>query len=475
MVFSSLEFLCFFLPVVLLVNLCLRNHIRLSNVWLLMCSLLFYGISEPSLFFIFFAMILVNYAFGCWIDHHAPRQTPQGERGNRLPLVLSVLFNLGMLVYFKYTGFFGGMLNGVLVRLGMVPLSIAQVVMPIGISFFTFQTLSYLIDLYWRKVPVQKNPLKLALYISLFPQLVAGPIVRYADVNREIDRRRVDAPSFYAGIVRFCLGLVKKVLIANQVAVFADLAFGLAPQFLHPIEAWAGLICYSLQIYFDFSAYSDMAIGMGQMMGFHFLENFHYPYIAHSIQDFWRRWHISLSTFFRDYVYIPLGGNRKGKARTYFNSFVVFFLCGLWHGASWNFVLWGVMHGLLLTVEKIPPAARFFARLPRVLRHLYTLLMVMIAWVFFRADTLPAAGAYLRALVGGFPGTQKLWLYPNQSVPQLLFFTVLGILFSMPLYPWLRRRPWGRHLSAALLLLLCVICMFVLATTGYNPFIYFRF
>ena len=306
------------------------------------------------------------------------------------------------MIVFKYADFLVGNLNALLGPLRLAPLSLPGIALPIGISFFTFQALSYVIDVYRREVPVQRNPFDLGLYIALFPQLIAGPIVRYHDVARQLVERVVTRQGFAYGVERFVVGLGKKVLIANTLAVQADLIFAIPADQLTAPVAWFGLVCYTLQIYFDFSGYSDMAIGLGYMFGFRFLENFSHPYVAQSITEFWRRWHISLSTWFRDYLYVPLGGNRGSALRTYRNLVLVFFLCGLWHGASWSFVVWGLLHGFLLVIERMG-LGRLMARWPRALRHAWTLFFVMIAWVFFRADSLPQARGIPSRDVRGLP------------------------------------------------------------------------
>lgn len=341
MVFSSVTFLFVFLPVVLAVYYILPG--RLRNTFLLLASLLFYYWGEPRFVFVMLASIVWNYLCGLMCGY-----LPERMRGLRkLALILAVAVNLGLLVYFKYADFIIGTINGVFSR--SIPL--LGVTLPIGISFFTFQGLSYVIDVYRQTVRPQRDPLKLGMYISLFPQLIAGPIVRYADIEREIDHRSVDREKFYAGVSRFVIGLSKKVLIANTLALRADQIFGQPCQSLTAGVAWLGALLYSLQIYFDFSGYSDMAIGLGKMLGFTFLENFDLPYMSRSVTEFWRRWHISLSSWFRDYVYIPLGGNRRGNV--YLHLLTVFILTGLWHGAAWNFVLWGLWHGLFLIVERV--------------------------------------------------------------------------------------------------------------------------
>ena len=309
-------------------------------------------------------------------------------------LGLAIAVNLVVLGVFKYANFFADNVNAVAAAIGAPPLAFPHVLLPIGISFYTFHAISYVVDVYRRDASAQKSPVHAALYLLLFPQLIAGPIIRYRYIADQLEQRVVSLDDFAVGVRRFVIGLGKKVLIANTVAAPADKIFSMPLAELTPAHAWLGIVCYTLQIYFDFSGYSDMAIGLGRMFGFHFPENFRWPYVADTVQEFWRRWHISLSSWFRDYLYVPLGGNRVSPARMYANLVTVFFLCGLWHGASWNFVIWGLFHGSFLVVERLGLAAAI-RRLWRPLRHVYLLLVVMIGWVFFRADTLPSAVAFL--------------------------------------------------------------------------------
>lgn len=333
--------------------------------------------------------IVVNWIAGLGIE--AKKRAGK----NTIPvLAVAVALNLLPLAFFKYGNFCVNNVNGVLETLSLPVIEMGDLHLPIGISFFTFQAISYLVDIYRGQATVQKHPVNLALYISLFPQLIAGPIVRYKDVEREIIGRITRIEDLKSGTLRFVSGLGKKVLIANSMGVVADQVFTLPIENVSTGLAWIGIVAYTLQIYFDFSGYSDMAIGLGRIFGFHFLENFNYPYISQSIQEFWRRWHISLSSWFRDYLYIPLGGNRAGTWRTYFNLLLVFFLCGLWHGASWTFVIWGLYHGLFLVVERLG-LIQLLKTIPVFFRHVYTMLVVMVGWVFFRAETLDQALAYV--------------------------------------------------------------------------------
>lgn len=473
MVFSSFIFIIYFLPITILGYYLLPS--KAKNIWLLLVSLLFYAWGEPKYILLMLLSVLVNYGLGLGIEAW---KKPVGKR---LLLIVSVIYNLGVLVWFKYLHFFADTADA-LFGLSVVEQHpfIEQITMPIGISFFTFQILSYVIDVYRQEVKAQRNPYKLALYISLFPQLIAGPIVRYIDVAEQIDSRSLTFEKGYQGTVRFMRGFIKKVLLSNTLAGIAVLAFDDKLAVGSMSMAWLGIISYSLQIYFDFSGYSDMAIGLGKIFGFDFLENFNYPYISGSVREFWRRWHISLSSWFRDYLYIPLGGSRKGAWRTYLNLLIVFFVTGLWHGASFNFIIWGLFHGLFLILERWK-FGKLLEKLPAVIRHAYTLLVVMIAWVFFRAETLGDALEYLRQMV---TVTAWNWNAVYTSInPEQVTFVILGILFSMPVVDRFTTRftEEGRHrqlwnslyLTGLGLLFILSICY--MTGSGFNPFIYFRF
>ncbi len=476
MVFSSPIFLFLFLPVTLAVYFALPWRWR--NTWLLGTSLVFYGWGEPKFVAVMLASIVTNFLLALWIDCFPD------PRRRRLPLAAAVIVNIGLLATFKYADFVVGNLNSVLAELHLQPLRLPDIALPIGISFFTFHALSYVIDVYRRKVPVQRNPFNIGLYIALFSQLIAGPIIRYHDVARQLEERSITRADFAYGVERFIIGLGKKVLIANSLAGPADLIFSIPGDQLTLPVAWLGLACYTLQIYFDFSGYSDMAIGLGRMFGFHFLENFNYPYIAQSMTEFWRRWHISLSNWFRDYLYIPLGGNRVAPWRVYLNLVIVFFLCGLWHGASWTFVFWGLFHGAFLVSERMGLTRRMAAwRAP--LRHAYLILVVMVSWVFFRSTTLSDAWGFLAAMTGMSPASgleHPLALYADA---QTLLALTTGAIGSAPVMPMVRR--WlegfpgpvidigasGIRLAAMASILMASAML--LAAGTYNPFIYFRF
>ena len=481
MVFSSTIFLFFFLPLTLLAYFVVGPRGR--NAILLAASLLFYAWGETVYLLVMLFSIAANYLFGLLID----RARQRGRRGG-LAFACAVTTNLGLLGFFKYANFLVDNLNPVLPMLGLAPIDIGRVHLPIGISFFTFQALSYIIDLYRNETTVQRSLLNFALYKALFPQLIAGPIVRYRDVAREIERRTVSLHDFASGVQRFIIGLGKKVLIANVMGRAADTIFATPAETLPATLAWTGAIAFMLQIYFDFSGYSDMAIGLGRMFGFHFLENFNYPYIARSVREFWRRWHISLSTWFRDYLYIPLGGNRHGPVRTGANLLLVFLLCGLWHGASWTFLIWGVYHGIFLVLERVPAVRRLLDRLPAPVQHAYVLLVVLVGWVFFRADTFAHALAYLEAMVDfSRPPlfNSQLFLALNNEFSLTLAAAVIG---STPVFMLLQRWRTGRPIVPAPAMrwlaataqvgsLGFVLVYSIAAVLGgaHNPFLYFRF
>jgi alginate O-acetyltransferase complex protein AlgI len=479
MVFSSLVFLFVFLPLVLLLYyVC---PVRGRNFILLVASLVFYTWGEMGYVVVMLVSIIANYCFGIALGKTV---TPQLRK---MALMGAVAVNLSLLFHYKYFGFFLENLT----RLwgGSIPSGIVPDHLPIGISFFTFQALSYVVDCYRNPSLTQANPLHLGLYIASFPQLIAGPIVRYHDVARQLCSRGHSCRLFASGVERFIFGLGKKVLLANPLGEMADHIFAVPVAGLSMPEAWLGVVCYSLQIYFDFSGYSDMAIGLGRMFGFSFLENFNYPYVSKSMQEFWRRWHISLSRWFRDYLYIPLGGNRHGPLATGRNLLLVFLLCGLWHGASWNFVIWGFIHGAFLVLERVG-WGRILERLPGIFRHFYVLLVVSIGWVFFRTSNPGEALTYLQKM---FIPSSEIAVHPwviNRMDDQIVILILTGMLLSMPCYPFLRKRlaaVWQLRVPAvsgslamdslwiAHLMALLVLAVMSLASGAYNPFIYFRF
>ena len=476
MVFSSPIFLFLFLPITLGVYFVVPKRAR--NIWLLAASLVFYGWGEPKFLVVMLASIACNFLLALKIAQLADR------RRARPVLIAAIAVNIGLLVIFKYTDFIVRSFDDGLVALAVPPLPVPAIALPIGISFFTFHALSYVIDVYRGDARALHNPFDMGLYISLFSQLIAGPIIRYHDIAGQLREREVGRELFARGVQRFIVGLGKKVLIANTVAVSADLIFSIPGDQLTMGLAWLGVLCYTLQIYFDFSGYSDMAIGLGLMFGFRFLENFNYPYISQSVTEFWRRWHISLSNWFRDYLYIPLGGNRVAPRRVYMNLLIVFFLCGLWHGASWTFVVWGLFHGAFLVLERMG-FKRWLQARPAPFRHAYLLLVVMVSWVFFRADSLPAAWHFLAAMAGLSTASgleHPIALYADS---QIVLAIAVGIIGSAPVVPALRRwleRFAGRGAvmassigQVAMLACLLMASILPLAAGTYNPFIYFRF
>ena len=478
MIFSSTLFIFFFLPLVLLSYFLVGRKFR--NFLLLVASLAFYAWGEPVYVVIMLFSIVANYFFGLGIG----RVQEKGRRGGWV-LYCAVLANIGLLGFFKYAD----LLRPYLISVEWLTPVMQQSHLPLGISFFTFQAISYVVDVYRAVTPPQRNILNMGLFIALFPKLMAGPIVRYHDIVEQIAKRNIRVEDFATGVERFIFGLSKKVLIANPLGGMADTIFALQVSTLSTFSAWLGIICYTLQLYFDFSGYSDMAIGLGRLFGFDFLENFNYPYISCSIQEFWRRWHISLSKWFLDYLYIPLGGNRLGALRTKVNLFVVFFFCGMWHGASWNFIAWGLFHGFFLILER-GVLGRVLQTAPLPLRHIYALFVIVNAWVFFRLDNLPQIFAYLTALYGF---TSSRAIHPVIHVAMDLSFyvtLVVGVILAMPVYPFCVRLLSADRLGVskekivgppASLLKICLLGGLLLFSStslivgAYNPFIYFRF
>ena len=469
MVFSSLIFLFFFLPAVLFCYYIVpQKFIRVRNAVLLLFSLFFYFYGEPRLIGMLIFSILMNYLFGL------------SMRGTyRKPLlILCVIANLSLLGVFKYLNFFISTADSLL----GLSIPVTGIVMPIGISFYTFQALSYVIDVYRREVPPQHDPFSLALYVSMFPQLIAGPIVRYTTIADQLDNRRESTDMFAYGIKRFVTGLAKKVLLANTIGQVWTQLSAMEVSSMSVVGTWVGALAFTFQIYFDFSAYSDMAIGLGQMLGFKFLENFDYPYISKSITEFWRRWHISLGTWFREYVYIPLGGNRKGLIRQIFNLLIVWFCTGFWHGASWNFLIWGGYYGVLLIIEKLF-LLKVLKKIPAFFSHVYTLFFVVIGWVIFGFDDMTKGWEYLKGMFG-FGGLQ---LVDNMSLYLLLSNLVLILILivaSTPLPAKLGRKimslvqtkTWAAMIiENVFIIAIFVISVAFLVNSTYNPFLYFRF
>lgn len=464
MVFSSLLFLGIFFPIVLVLYFINKNT-TYRNVVLVIASLIFYAWGEPVWVLGMLFSSFVGWFFGLFIDKYA------GKWQSKASLIMALVINLGMLGVFKYSGWIVGNINALLgTNIPFYGFSL-----PLGISFYTFQILTYDIDMYRGEVEVQKNPVNFLCYVSLFPQLVAGPIVRYIDIQKQIDHRVVTAKAFGYGILRFTQGMVKKVVLANGMGAIATSMLDGNLLESSALSAWVGILAYTFQIYFDFSGYSDMAIGMGRMFGFNFLENFNYPYISKNITDFWRRWHISLSTFFRDYVYIPLGGNRKHQL---FNIMVVWMLTGLWHGASWNFVFWGLYYGILLIIEKKAFRGGLM-NLPPVINHIYTMLIVIVGWaLFYYTDTESLKNWFICA----FGGTGELYDFAGLST--LLSNLWLFLLCAAASTPVLRAgyrfmeakmKPVALVVAPVLVVVLLAFCFTMLVGESYNPFLYFRF
>ncbi len=475
MVFSSVIFIFAFLP--LLCGLYFIANKSGRNYILLVFSLVFYAWGEPKIIVIMLIIVMLDYFMEAGLGVVYRQGSAYQKLLARILLAATLLSNVGLLVYYKYSVFFIENINHIFSQ----NISVPDIVLPIGISFFTFQSMSYVFDVYRKDVEAQYNPFYVLLYVSLFPQLVAGPIVRYKTVESEIADRRVTVTDITEGLERFIIGLAKKLVIANKTGELADLIYN--GDFLSTPTMWLGTIAYTLQIYFDFSAYSDMAIGLGRIFGFHFEENFNFPYIAKSVTEFWRRWHISLSTWFRDYIYIPLGGNRCSAVRNVFNMLAVWLVTGFWHGASWNFILWGLYYFIFLFLEKYV-FRKLLDKIPSFVSHIYTLLIVVFGWVLFRAETLIECKTYIKTML--VPSvSEDAWQYTAIYLEKYGLFLLLGLLFSMPVYPYakklmnqlLKRRYLltKKALKYATLLALFYISVLYLVNSTYNPFIYFRF
>lgn len=464
MIFSSLLFLWSFLPVIFIAYFLIQD--KYKNMLLLLGSLLFYAWGEPVYIWLMLCSILFNYGIGLLMDRH--------EKQKKLLLILDVIINIGILGYFKYFNFLIEIVNSCTGK----EIELAEVRLPIGISFFTFQILSYMIDLYRGHYSAQKNLVHFALYVSFFPQLIAGPIVQYKDINEQLNNRTCTLEKTAWGIRRFIYGLGKKVIIANTVAQCVDTIYALDYSDLTGTLAWIGAILYTLQIYYDFSGYSDMAIGLGRIFGFDFKENFNYPYLSCSIREFWQRWHISLGTWFKEYLYIPLGGNRKGRGRTYFNLLVVFLATGLWHGASFNFILWGLYHGMFQIIERLG-AGKFLDR-HKIAAHIYSVLAFTFGWVLFRSDDLIQAGVMVRRMLMPWEYVESSLImekvFGNKTIV-IIFAGILGCGFLQ--YFLKKMRISGKIKNSYVEMAYCsvvfVLCIAMLASNTYNPFIYFRF
>ena len=476
MLFSSTTFLYLFLPAVLFFYYVpFRNRRKIQNIFLLFASLFFYAWGEPKFVLIMIASIIVNWAFGLLVHKNKSNRLK-----SKLLIAGDVTFNLGILFVFKYLTFTCGTIN----NLFNLNINISNIALPIGISFFTFQALSYVIDVYRGKGQVQKNILYVALYISFFPQLIAGPIVRYETVADEILNRKETVNDFFDGFARFVIGLAKKVLLANSFAILADHAFisgggGTDPcNKLSVAFSWLGAIGYTLQIFFDFSGYSDMAIGLGKMFGFHFLENFNYPYISTSISEFWRRWHMSLGTWFRDYLYFPLGGSRVSKSRNIFNLFVVWSLTGLWHGANFTFIVWGLMYFALISIEKLTGFDKINNKRVIIFKWIYTLFFVIMGWVIFRADSIADAITYIKSMFG-LNGNLLIDGMFTGYFSQNIILLIIGTVICTPLFKILKSKI-GSNIVLDIIHIVVLISLFILSvsslvSSSYNPFIYFNF
>ena len=461
MVFSSLPFLFFYLPIVLLIYK--LSPLKLRNLFLLLASLFFYGWGEPIYIAIMFLSIAVDYTHGMLVE-----KWRADDRKARMAVASSVFFNLLILVFFKYWDFLAGSIN----TLTGLALPILGIPLPIGISFYTFQTMSYTIDVYRKDAPVQKNVITFGAFVTLFPQLIAGPIIQYKSVAEQLQSRREDLAKFVSGVQRFCVGAAKKVLLANAIGQLWDLS--LADNDLTVVGAWLGLIAYAFQIYFDFSGYSDMAIGLGRMFGFDFIENFNYPYISRSVVEFWKRWHISLTNWFREYVYFPLGGNRVSRAKWIRNILIVWALTGIWHGAGWNFLLWGLYYAVFMLAERMF-LGKWLEKLPVAMRHVYTMIVVLLGWALFAVENMGRLGTYLFACFGGAT------FFDAATAYHLISYLPMLVILSVAATP-VGKNVWNRLservqdvLTPVLMLMALVLCTASLVDASYNPFLYFRF
>ena len=491
MLFNSMVFLWVFLPIVIIVNFILsilkfsdeKRRIRAKNVFLLIASFVFYAWGGVYYLLIMLCTIIIDFIGG--------RAIHKSDNKKKVALVITIILNLSILFFFKYFNMTvviienvmalgpKGLFEAVMLMEGTGALGLKEIVLPICISFFTFQAMSYVIDVYRGQVEPQENILDFALYVSLFPQLIAGPIVHYKDVSEQITAREETVDMFLAGIKRFCYGMGKKVIIANTLAEVADSIWALEIPKLGAAVAWLGIVAYTLQIYYDFSGYSDMAIGLGKMFGFTFKENFNYPYISLSVQEFWRRWHISLSSWFRDYVYIPLGGNRKGQFRTYVNLFIVFLLTGIWHGANFTFISWGLMYAVLLIFERACFGKILTNNPIKILNRIYTMFFVMIGWILFRSDTLLQAKQYIHQLVMPSSGEYTVLSYLSLKVIIVIVFAVLFAgsmqkVFEKP-YKIIKSTALVAVIDYVIQIVLLAVSIYMVVSGTYNAFIYFQF
>ena len=468
MVFSSMTFIWVFLPILLIVYFLVKD--KYKNFVLLLFSLVFYAWGEPKYIVLMLCSILINYICGLLLD-----KSKNNKKVHTSIFIVTLLVNIGLLGYFKYFNFALDNIN----RIFGVSFENKGIILPIGISFYTFQIMSYIIDLYKEKIKVQKNLFNLALYISFFPQLIAGPIVQYKDIDEQLQKRTVTLDGFVKGSVRFIFGLSKKVLLANSLALIADTIYNAGVSNITTLLAWIASIAYTLQIYFDFSGYSDMAIGLGKMFGFEFMENFDLPYKSASITEFWRRWHISLSTWFKEYIYIPLGGNRKGKIRTYINLWIVFLVTGIWHGAAWTFIAWGLYHGFFIFIERL--GLKKLLDKCKVINHIYALLIINFGWVLFRVDGIKNALIIIKRMIipTNFETTLRSYKIINFRNISII---IIGILFTciiQLIYKKIAEKDKVKKIVLVLkpivVLALWGLCILSLVSNTYNPFIYFRF
>ena len=476
MLFSSIYFLWVFLPTVLVVNFILesvrlkrKDRIRLKNLFLLTASLVFYAWGGFYYLFLMLAVILINYIGGRFMEK---------ADNKKLILIITIVLNISLLFYFKYFNLFISLAEKISKR-EPGAFGVKEVVLPIGISFYIFQAMSYVIDVYKERANVQRNIISFALYVSLFPQLIAGPIVQYSDIEEDLNERKETIEKTAAGIKRFCYGLGKKVILANTLAVVVDAIWEKSPDTFGAGVAWLGMICYTFQIYYDFSGYSDMAIGIGKMLGFNFKENFNYPYTSLSVTEFWRRWHISLSSWFREYVYIPLGGNRKGKIRTLINIFIVFLLTGIWHGANLTFFFWGIYYAIILIIERLFLGKALNKNRVNILNSIYTMFLVMVGWVFFRSDTLEYANLYIsRLFADGKFNTTVLTFLSMKVIIVLIAAVLFSGIVQRPLkekYEEIKDKVFVRIPDIVLQILVLAYSIILIISGTYNPFIYFQF
>ena len=472
MVFSSIPFLFYFLPLVLALYFIVPR--QLKNLVLFISSLIFYAWGEPVYVVLMIFSTLVDYTHGILIERYKNENRPKLAKGI---LISSIIINLSLLGFFKYTDFFILNLNNIF----GTSIELLKLPLPIGISFYTFQTMSYSIDVYRGEVKAQKNIISFGAYVALFPQLIAGPIVQYKTIAKQLNERKETFDLFSQGVLRFVQGLGKKVIIANNIGFLWDTIAAKDISTVPVVMAWIGILAFSFQIYFDFSGYSDMAIGLGKMFGFSFLENFNYPYISKSITEFWRRWHISLGTWFREYVYIPLGGNRKGNQRTVFNIMVVWCLTGFWHGAEWNFMIWGLYFGIILILEKLF-ILKFFEKLPDIFKHVYAIFLIIIGWVIFALNDISTILNYIGALFGqngaGLINGETLYMIKSYG-----FIFLILIIGSTPLPSKIFKALIGKFkneyiigiFESSFIIIILVICVAYIINSSYNPFLYFRF